>query len=336
MQVIPASGSFRTSSLSFPHSAQPLLGLSRSSLFPRSTPAAAHSSLEAMATFQYCATVMAAPLQMEDKLQAATPDEEAKQRRERRRKQCRVSQRRYRDKKVSAEYNLKLDVNSLREHVQRLQGMRELLETKIWNSRLAREGAVVKAAEQYYTVFSHGLHNPEAGGKRVQRCFDMQVGFVKAFMDPDVEFGDSRGVSGVLDQWHLYTQFHANLSVRMLSAEVYGSENAPIVVAKSILAVRLNRTSIENMFPHILANEELVQVLLSRDIEYPTSTTYVFNASAQVERQDLDVDFIAGINNRLGSNYTTSRVMQRALISDCCKLGQVCPGGEDDLDFVQD
>ncbi|KAF1782663.1 hypothetical protein GQ600_11042 [Phytophthora cactorum] len=203
----------------------------------------------------------------------------------------------------STEYNLKLDVNSLREHVQRLQGMRELLETKMWR-------AVVKAVEQYYTVFSHGMHNPEAGGDHVRKCFNMQVGFVKAFMDKDVEFGDSRGISVVLNQWHLYTLFHATLSVRMLSAEVCGTEDVPIVVVKGVLAVRMNRSSIENMFPHIVANEELVQVLLGREIEYPTSTT-------------IDVDFLAGINRCLGSTYASSRVMQRALISDCCKLGQV-------------
>lgn len=252
-------------------------------------------------------------------------EEEAQRRRERRRRQCRASQRRYRDKKGSTEYNLKLDVHSLRENVQRLQGMRELLETKVWSTRLTQEGAMVKATEQYYSVFSHGMHNPDSGGDRVRKCFDMQVGFVNAFMDEDVEFGDSRGVSAVLDQWYLYTQFHANLSVRVISAEVCGTEDAPIVVAKGVLAVRLNRASIENMFPHILANEELVQVLLNGEIEYPTSTTYVFNACSQVERQDLDVDFIAGINRRLGSAYATSRIMQRALISDCCKLGQVSP-----------
>ncbi|OWZ10582.1 hypothetical protein PHMEG_00016544 [Phytophthora megakarya] len=280
-----------------------------------------------MASSQSSAMVVpltAAMKQEDEKKQLkVTAPEDALQRRERRRKQCRMSQRRYRDKNVSTEYNLKLDVNNLREHVQRLKGMRELLETKIWSSRLAGEGAALKAVEQYYTVFSNGMHNPEAGGNRVRKCFDMQVDFVKAFMDQDVEFGDSRGVSAVINQWHLYTQFHANLSVRMLSAEVFGTEDAPIVVAKGILSVRLNRGSIENMFPHIIANEELVQILLSRDIEYPTSTTYVFNARSQVERQDLDVDFLVGINRRLGSTYTTSRVMQRALISDCCKLGQV-------------
>ncbi|POM68236.1 Hypothetical protein PHPALM_15628 [Phytophthora palmivora] len=265
-----------------------------------------------------------------------TPDE-ALRRQERRRRQCRMSQRRYRDRNVSTEYNLKLDVNNLREHVQRLKVMRELLETKIWSTRLACEGAVLKAVEQYYTVFSHGMYNPEAGGDRAHKCFDMQVSFVKAFMDNDVEFGDSRGVSAVFNQWQLYTQFHANLSVRMLSAEVCGTEDAPIVVARGVLAVRLNRGTIENMFPHIIANEELVQILLSCEIKYPTCTTYAFNARSQVERQDLEVDFIAGINRLLGSTYTTSRVMQRALISDCCKLGQVTSQYSDsrlDLSYI--
>ncbi|KAL3674091.1 hypothetical protein V7S43_000041 [Phytophthora oleae] len=259
-------------------------------------------------------------LKQQEVAQDLTPEEQAERRRERRRRQCRMSQRRYRDKKGSAEYNLKLDVNNLREHVQRLRGVRELLETKIWSSRLARDGAVLKAAEQYYAIFSRGMHNPEAGGGRAH---EMQVGFVNAFMDEDVVFGDSRGVSGVLNQWHLYTQFHASLSVRMISAQIYGTEDAPIVIVKGVLAVRLNRSSIENMFPHIIANEELVQVLLSREIEYPTSTTYVFNERSQIQRQDLEIDFVTGISNRLGSTYATSRVMQRALISDCCKLGQV-------------
>ncbi|ETO61945.1 hypothetical protein F444_20111 [Phytophthora nicotianae P1976] len=285
-----------------------------------------------MATSQSSAVMPAAMLMLQNPDKPAKmmrEEEEALQRRERRRHQCRVSQRRYRDKQGSAEYNLKLDVNNLREHVQRLQGMRELLETKIWSSRLVRDGAAVKAAEKYYTVFSHGMHNPEAGGDHVRKCFDMQVTFVKAFMDDDVEFGDSRGVSAVLNQWHLYTQFHATLSVRMLSAEVCGTEETPIVVVKGVLAVRMNRSTIENMFPHIVANEDLVQVLLSREIEYPTSTTYVFNSRLQVERQDLDVDFLAGINHCLGSTYASSRVLQRALISDCCKLGQVSHGNAD-------
>ncbi|TDH68712.1 hypothetical protein CCR75_009171 [Bremia lactucae] len=262
--------------------------------------------------------------QMPPPVTVENDNQDALHRRERRRQQCRASQRRYRDKQSSIEYNLKLDVNNLREHVQRLQGMRELIETKIWGTRLAREGAVVKAARQYYTVFSHGMHNSEAGGDRVRKCYDVQVGFVIAFMDKDVEFGDSRGVSAVLNQWYLYTQFHAFLSVSMESAEVCGTEEAPIVFAKGILKVSLNRLSIENMFPHILAYEEIVQVLLHHEIEYPTSTTYVFNSRLQVKRQDLDVDFMTGINRCLGSAYASSCVMQRALISDCCELGMKC------------
>ncbi|KAG2895083.1 hypothetical protein PC129_g13027 [Phytophthora cactorum] len=256
-----------------------------------------------MATFEACAVmpVAADVLQKKGKPQTTTADvEEELLRRERRRRQCRPA----RARAAPAGHA-------------RATGDQDV------EYPLGPRGAVVKAVEQYYTVFSHGMHNPEAGGDHVRKCFNMQVGFVKAFMDKDVEFGDSRGISVVLNQWHLYTLFHATLSVRMLSAEVCGTEDVPIVVVKGVLAVRMNRSSIENMFPHIVANEELVQVLLGREIEYPTSTTYVFNSCSQVERQDIDVDFLAGINRCLGSTYASSRVMQRALISDCCKLGQV-------------
>ncbi|RLN52767.1 hypothetical protein BBJ28_00012013 [Nothophytophthora sp. Chile5] len=277
---------------------------------------------------------------MTGKQETATVDtateQEALRRRERRRYQCRVSQRRYRDKKGSAEYNLRMDVNTLRANVQRLCNVREMLQTKIWSSRLALNSAVVKAAEQYYSVFAHGLRNPEGDNDRLGKCFDLQVSFLKAFMDKGVLFGDSRGIQCVIDQWRLYTQFHADMRLQLLSSEVFGAEDSPIVVVKSVLVVRLNRTTIENMFPHILANEELVQVLMRQEIEYPTSTTYVFNAFSQVERQDLNVDFLAGISHCLGNTYATSRVMQHALISDCSKLGQTKTNIEYDADSRHD
>ncbi|KUF89869.1 hypothetical protein AM588_10006068 [Phytophthora nicotianae] len=152
---------------------------------------------------------------------------------ERRRKQCRVSQRRYRDKKSSTEYNLKLDINSLRESVQSLKGLRELLETKLWSSKLSQNAAVLKAVEQYYAVFEQGLHNPEAGGENVRKCFEMQLGFLRVFLHPNVTFGDAHGLRDLLEQWHRYTQFHAWIETGFVSADVYGSTDSPVVVQKA-------------------------------------------------------------------------------------------------------
>ncbi|RLN81210.1 hypothetical protein BBJ28_00015104 [Nothophytophthora sp. Chile5] len=239
---------------------------------------------------------------------------------ERRHKQCRVSQRRYRDKKGSTEYNLRLDVNSLRERVQTLTGLRELLETKIWSSRLAQNAAVLKAVEQYFAVFEQGLHNPEAGGENVRRCFAMQTDFLRAFLAADVQFGDVRGVEEVLEQWHRYTQFHAWIEARFVSAEVFGPDDSPIVVARGTLTVLMSRSTLERIFPHVLDEPALMVALLNQVVEYPTSTTFAFNERSQVERLESEVDFLAGMSALLRSTIDASFVLHDALIAECSKL----------------
>ncbi|KAG7397178.1 hypothetical protein PHYBOEH_001172 [Phytophthora boehmeriae] len=251
---------------------------------------------------------------------AQTSPSEESLRLERRRKQCRVSQRRYRDKKGSTEYNLKLDVNSLRESVQALKGLRELLETKLWSSRLAQNAAVLKAVEQYYAVFRQGLHNPEAGGDNVRKCFRMQLGFLTAFLDANVQVGDSHGIREVLEQWHRYTQFHSWVETRFVSAEVFGPSDSPVVVARGTLKLLMNRTTLERIFPACLNEPRLVAALVDRVVEYHTTSTFSFNERAQVERLDMGVDFLEGLSRLLGNSLDASRLLQGARITEGFKL----------------
>lgn len=261
-------------------------------------------------------------------LTAVSPSGDSELRLARRRKQCRVSQRRYRDKKGSVEYNLRLDVNSLRASVERLRQTRQLLESRIWSDRMSLVGPIRKAVEQYYVMFSQGLHNPDAGD-HAHKCFDVQVGFLNAFLDPDVRFGESQGINGVVEQWRRYSEFHETMWVKTVSAEILGALEAPIAVVQGLLGVRLSRTTIETLFPHILDNEELVQALIGQEVVYDTCTTYAFNEKNQVLRQDLSVDFLAGLTKLLGGPMTTSRVLDNALISSSSKIGET-----DELDIT--
>lgn len=254
-------------------------------------------------------------------LTAVSPAGDSELRLARRRKQCRVSQRRYRDKKGSAEYNLRLDVNSLRASVERLRQTRQLLESRLWSDRMSLVGPIRKAVEQYYVMFSQGLHNPDAGD-HAHKCFDVQVAFLNAFLDPDVHFGDTQGISGVVEQWRRYSEFHETMWVKTVSAEILGAREAPIAVVQGLLGVRLSRMTIETLFPHILDNEELVQALIGQEVVYDTCTTYAFNEKNQVLRQDLSVDFLAGLTKLLGGPTTTSRVLDNALISSSSKIGE--------------
>lgn len=254
---------------------------------------------------------------------APAGETQAAARLERRRQQCRRSQRRYRDKQGSEEYNLVLDVNGLRERVEHLKNARDVLRSRLWSSRQALGGAAAKAARQYYDVFARGLHDPESGGACVRRGFELQRGFARAFFDEDVHFGDGVGVDAVLEQWRRYSQFHATLRIEYLDAEVVGPAEAPIVIVRGRLVVRLSRRTIENVFPHVLPNEPLVQELIGQRVEYPTSTVYAFNERVQVVRQELSVDFLEGLNALLHDTLTASRLLQRARIVDSCRFDEV-------------
>ncbi|GLE07318.1 hypothetical protein PINS_up017448 [Pythium insidiosum] len=249
---------------------------------------------------------------------------------ERRRRQCRISQRRYRDKKGSAEYNLRLDVNSLRESVERLRHTRELLQRKISHDRRVLDNTVLKAVEQYFAVFANGLHDPDAGD-HVRRCYELQLSFLDVFLAPDVLLGGHEhlhrhrgsGADALLEQWRRYTRFHASLAVSLDSASVVGSDTAsPLVKARGHLSVRLTTATIEHLFPHVVGREDVVRRLVGPEIHYALCSEFVFDQRVQVVRHDFTVDFLTGLNRVLQDPFLTADVLQGARIST---LGLLCP-----------
>ncbi|TYZ66784.1 hypothetical protein PybrP1_002600 [[Pythium] brassicae (nom. inval.)] len=202
---------------------------------------------------------------------------------------------------------------------------RTLQDAKIWSNRTSLTGPIVKAVEQYYLMFGRGLVVPGKDREAAKEAHDLQVGFLKNYMDEDVRFGDERGRSIVYEQWKRYALYHAAMQVAMVGAEVKdtGDESSTEVVAKGTLTVKLDRATLEFLFPHILSDEPLVQQLVGREVTYDTSTTYLFNAAGQCVAQDLAVDFHSGFRKMLGDDSAASKLLRDALIHDHSKLGLV-------------
>lgn len=204
---------------------------------------------------------------------------------------------------------------------------RTLQDAKLWSTRTSLTGPLVKAVEQYYIMFGRGLHTPNKENAAVQEAHDLQVGFLKHYMDEDVRFGDERGLATVYEQWKRYALYHSSMQVAMVGAEIReadgGDENGAEVIAKGTLTVKLDRATLEYLFPHILADEALVQQLVGKEVVYDTSTTYAFNAAGQVVAQDLAVDFYSGFRKMLGDDSAVSKLLRDALINDHSKLGLI-------------
>ncbi|KAF1330726.1 hypothetical protein FI667_g4736, partial [Globisporangium splendens] len=212
--------------------------------------------------------------------------------------------------------------NQLRDTFTRLIESQTLQDAKLWSGRKTLSGPLGRAVEQYYIMFGRGLAIPDKNNAVVQETHDLQVGFLKHYMDVDIRFGDENGLASVYEQWKRYALYHSSMQVAMVGAELDDSQGdeTTVINAKGTLTVKCDRATLAFMFPTVLADEHLVQQLIGQEIEYETMTKYVFNDKMQVVSQDLAVDFQSGFRKLLGDDTAAAKLLREALIDSHSKL----------------
>jgi hypothetical protein len=254
-------------------------------------------------------------------------EEEKKERRRRYLK----SQRKYRDRIRCAEESLKLDVNSLRQQILDLKQLRTILETKSLWTRASTTGSAAHHVQEYFRLFQYGF---KLGVRRIgggQPRIDgqeealglKQKDFLGKFLDQDLLYGDIRGIQTYIDQWEKYCRCHTHMKLKMLSMEVTGPEEAPLVSVKSVLYARLTRDAIEMIFPHLLSNEVLSQRLIGLKITYPMLKQFYFGGEGKVVRYEANVNFIEALSGALGGINDVSIIMSDANVHDDFIIGEI-------------
>ncbi|KAJ8544389.1 hypothetical protein ON010_g11879 [Phytophthora cinnamomi] len=97
----------------------------------------------------------------------------------------------------------------------------------------------------------------------------------------------------------------------------------PVVLAPATLYVRFTRRTIEEIFPHILWNEALVQRLIGTQVVYPVGNTFYFGDDNKIHRYDTYVDFVAAFVDVLGNVEDTMAMMESALIRQESMIGDL-------------
>lgn len=97
----------------------------------------------------------------------------------------------------------------------------------------------------------------------------------------------------------------------------------PVVLAPATLYVRFTRSTIEEIFPHVLWNEALVQRLIGMQVEYEVGNTFYFGDDNKIHRYDTYVDFVAAFVNVLGNVEDTMAMMESALIRQESMIGDL-------------
>uniref|UniRef100_K3W801 Uncharacterized protein n=1 Tax=Globisporangium ultimum (strain ATCC 200006 / CBS 805.95 / DAOM BR144) TaxID=431595 RepID=K3W801_GLOUD len=227
-------------------------------------------------------------------------------------------------KERSIEFNLNLDINSLRQELQNLTQLRELLAAKALLARDALVNSSLEMIRQFYTVFRRGYQPPAHQQQRVKEVdtspaigytADHQAAFLAMMMDEHVDCGNGLfGRDVVLNQFRQFSTSMTFLSLDMQCFTVIDSDDSVIIRTTGLFRARLLRKSITTIFPRVLAHEDLVRRLVGHEIECPRSTTFTFNSQNQVYSYRVEIDFIAALSKLLVHPVDVAIVMGSARI----------------------
>ncbi|OWZ04892.1 hypothetical protein PHMEG_00023130, partial [Phytophthora megakarya] len=197
----------------------------------------------------------------------------------------------------SADFNLTLDVQNLRQEVQNLTNLRDVLCSQSIVQRDSLEGSLSRLVNEYFQVFRKGVVVQEPGRKRLVDNRD-QSAFMHSMMDEQVDMGNGLyGPDVWLEQIAMYSQF---LRFICMSAKVHSivtTDDSVLISVRGSLVFEVLRNTIMMIFPHILGHEWLVAQLVGRQVEAPARSTFHFNAEGKCFKYDVDMDFVGAFTS---------------------------------------
>lgn len=237
----------------------------------------------------------------------------------------------FRAKQQRHELSLVQSLTDLQSEVHRLQRIsRDLRFECALQTRATDTGSLVRLVWQYHELFHRGSPDvslPSPSVSETTALVRRQRTFLQHAVDPDLQLGQQRGVGALLELWKRYTKYHAHLRTCADRVVVSGSTANPVIVAHGTMRARYTRETIACLFPHVIANEALVQRFIGKDVTYTYRNTYAFSPDGRLVLYTPEVDFIDALVRAGATLDDVSLLMQQALIADQYIVGPVDSDG---------
>lgn len=215
-------------------------------------------------------------------------------------------------KERSVDFNLTLDVNSLRQEVQHLTSVRDLERSKSLIKRYSPEGSLAKMVQEYFRVFHRGAGAASSPtslvDKRRHRARSADTGtisdeaarrghsqlqFLRQMMDEHVDFGcEACGPDALYDFIQRTSTQLRMLTISLDSLEVFNFGETVIVETRTTLCFQVTIATIKARFPHVNAYTRLVTSLLGQNIEARGRILFYFDEKDKCIKISCDVDFV--------------------------------------------
>ncbi|KAG3113603.1 hypothetical protein PI124_g7023 [Phytophthora idaei] len=201
----------------------------------------------------------------------------------------------------------------LRQQVLRLQALRNMYTQKSLSVPYSAAGSSpINFVMEYFNQFRVGLRVPGTPANVLSS--DKQRGFLNAMIEPHTMLGGKPAAALILSVWERYSNFHSSVKLTCESAELITADNCSSVVVHGTLHLRYSRRTIENVYPHAAAEEDLIRKLIGRQLHVHYRAQMHFNANGRLESYEMAPDFVGALMEILGSLRDCLRILGRALI----------------------
>jgi hypothetical protein len=201
----------------------------------------------------------------------------------------------FRKKQHERQQQLMASTDALRREIARLQALKDMRGGSSLAASVSEGGAPLRFALEYFAQFRFGVAGKApTPATRMATTVEQQVAFLKAMVEPDALFNGIPAVSFVMNA---FSQKKMLSSFRMEreASNLVGVEDSAVIVNTGVSHMRYSRHTIEQLFPHILGNEELVRKLVGRQLHMPFKVTMFFNARGRLARGEFERDMVVGM-----------------------------------------
>ncbi|GMF54844.1 unnamed protein product [Phytophthora fragariaefolia] len=152
--------------------------------------------------------------------------------------------------------------------------------------------------------------------------------FLLANFADDMKSPDYTGLGKFIEQWQLLSESHADLGCQVSRMEVNFLDQhhrdrdddvrrfVSVVKTYGATTLQISRTTIEQVFPHVLNDEELVQRLIGKTYNFSfTLIAYVDASTGRVFQIESKVDLTSALLNLLQDPFITIRMVEATTMS---------------------
>jgi hypothetical protein len=231
----------------------------------------------------------------------------------------------YRARRKQREAEVQRRITELAREIDALTRRRALHEAALVQRRHVPGGSLCRLVEMYYTLFSRGFREPPVNADdnmtmmvtAVSQKAQRQRELVLQSHDEAVWLGTPQqsGREELLTQWGLYTAAHGKFAGEILSIEVEGSTDEPVVVVQSRVVTSIVSATFHVLFPHVRDDWALQDRLLGRDVVYESKTRFRFSAAGQICSEEMQLDLISGLQRAGISLADIALLMQTPTLS---------------------